>query len=239
MKTVWGLLLIGCGLMISQPAHAKEWTPFIGVSLLPNINSVYTEYDATAHHEENALIMASTNGSFIVSAGLEKDHWSILIHYYGTKMPGTWTDFSDSAAYVSGQPTIETYEMREWGEFHIASGARYSPRLPLTARSKLYLGAGIAFGKVAYVDESNTVDEHGSHGDRIRNKTYRDSRYFFKQYGEIGISTQMNKNINMIVGFTLQHALVPLDEKKLNPYIHNNVENWVAGFEVGILYYLR
>jgi hypothetical protein len=241
MKTIWGLLLIGCGLMMSQLAQAKEWTPFFGVSLLPNMNAVYSEFDSTAHQGRTAQLNALYNGSLIIRAGIENGHWSILAGYYITSMPHVWASLDDpperpnSLVYI-----IDTYEFKEWNEYHLSCGARYFPATSQPHRSRLFLGAGIGFGRVVYKEIHTRLDRHGEEGNSWTvAEAQAESWYFFKQYGEVGISTKLSKDFNMIVGFTLQHAMVPLDRNKLNPYIHNNVENWVAAFEVGILYYFR
>jgi len=240
MKTIWGSLLIAFVLGNSQLALAESWTPFIGASVLPNINSVYTKYDATPNHEERRELIGTTNGSFIVKAGLEKDHWSILFHYYMTSMLSPWADMTDSTANTYGWHTVDTYELREWREIHIACGARYSPRLPVNAKSKLYVGGGIGFGQVDYRDRYSSVEVDGSvRTTRSKKEIKAESPYFFKQYGEIGVSTKLSSSFNMSLGFTLQHAMVALDQKKLNPYIHNNVENWVVALEIGFQYYFR
>lgn len=241
MNKVWGLLLLGCCLLSNRSAVAEEWTPFIGVSLLPNINFVLAEYDATKSQKEQKELIGTTNGSFIVKAGLENDHWDILIHYYMTAMPSVWADISDTTWYREYQHYgADNYEFRDWKESHIAAGVRYFPRPPSVKRSRLYLGCGIGLGRVSY-RERHTLDyvmedtETTSTVGAIKTE----SEYFFKQYGELGLATKVSQNLNMIFGFTLQHALVPLDQKRLNPYIHNNTENWVAALEFGILYYFR
>lgn len=236
MTKFWGLLL---ALAITSAAQADDWQPYMGVTALPHVDFNYTKYEYSIYGEPDSSTTLTGTGiiSFRLDAGVQGERWILNARYYHIHWGGEWAREEYTFPHIGPFQIVGEGEssFEDWREMRITLGAQYYPRGTDGNRLKFFLGGGLGFGQVwyneiyegYYIWGEPEIAEHSINRDRK-------SEPIFSQYGELGGKLRLSDRFDMVLGYELHHASIPLSPANFDRNLHNTAHNWFSSFQLGL-----